>query len=111
VNWDSLGTIVSVVVGWLVGLLSSPIADWLKDRRRRSLLAAGLVLQAMHVREMAIDFVFSLRGGSGQLSRHNLNWIVRQLTAASQSIVSAGYISELQDLLKRPDPHFEAWLD
>jgi hypothetical protein len=40
----------------------------------------------MHVREMAIDFVFSLRGGSGQLSRHNLNWIVRQLTAASQEL-------------------------
>jgi hypothetical protein len=111
VNWQAIGTVLSVVIGWAVGVVTPPISEWFKERRRRAPVAAALVLQVMHLRELAIGAALSLRRGSGEIDRESLRRLLQELNAAPQNILSTDRLNEMWSLLSTSHNAFEAWRD
>ena len=103
-------TLLTLVVGWAIGLFSGSITESLKERRRRGLIATALALQIMHVREMALQAVYALRVGPGVFDREQLQWLANQLSATpTQSALTAATAADLNRRLQLSESDFAEW--
>jgi hypothetical protein len=89
--WESRNT--TLLIGWLIGFLSTPLLEWVKDRRRRRQLEVAIrrELHELQYRLTLISFAAELDFGDG----FNRDFVVRtkQLIASYRGSAS-GLTSE-----------------
>lgn len=66
--------IIAVVVGWLLGILSTPIVEWLKERRLRKQLRLGILTELSEVRVRLAMSVFTVSNRFGEVDGKLLDW-------------------------------------
>jgi hypothetical protein len=102
-----LKTVLSILVGWGLGLLSPPIVDLIQRRRRRQEIKQGLIIEFEGLRVSLAALTYQLASSRGALTRELIQVvesIFRSDKAFSETTVTAEL---LRSWLALPDDELE----
>jgi hypothetical protein len=99
---DGFGkTIIAILIGWLLGLLSPPIVEWIQRRRRRAELVKSFQIELEGLRLSLASVTYSLGSRRGDVDRELLEVIepiLRSDTTFPEALGMADAVRLLMEL-------------
>lgn len=100
---ETFDKLVFLFLGWLLGLLAPVIVDAIKRRRENKLGREALRTELSVLRVKMAFLVYSVEEHQGAMTRQSLEWVVKQLAAASGDSDATKVSSGLKKLLEATD--------
>lgn len=95
--------ILLLVLGWIFGLFSSIIVDWLKERSQRKELKQGLFTELKALRFRLIATVGQIAFKFGSFDRELLSWLRQQYENYGGAFPKERVLQSIDNLLKSGD--------
>jgi hypothetical protein len=95
--------VLAVVVGWFLGIATTPVVGFFQRRWKRRSLSPALKTEVAELREQAAGAAFYIRGAHGTRGRDRLEWFLSMLEQPPQSDFAKRNVLRLQEQLKRTD--------
>jgi hypothetical protein len=95
-------SIALLILGWLFGLLTGPIAENIRRRRARWSLAHAIESELSDVRDFCAGMVYLVHSRQGALTRNALEWVARH-QSCSRSVDQQALAANLRKILVNSD--------
>ena len=101
--------IAFLFLGWLLGLLAPVIVDAIKLRRANKLGREAIKTELASLKVKLALANHSIEEHQGAMSRKNLQWTIKQLSAASADTEALSISAALKNILESPDDQIKQY--
>lgn len=100
---DIFSSILALILGWLLGMLSPVIVDAIKSQRDARLGRAAIENELLEFASVLLAASFRIHGSSGQINRSFLEWLESKCEADSGNGRNAKRLAFARQILLLPD--------